>query len=97
MDITNRDYWNSDACNFAIYYFFRIAKAKPSNKIVPMLAFIYVLTIIAMVEISLDLFYFMAIGLLYGMSLDEEKRIKQKNYKDQSLNRKRLISATAAS
>lgn len=77
--------------------FFRIAKAKPSNKIVPMLAFIYVLTIIAMVEISLDLFYFMAIGLLYGMSLDEEKRIKQKNYKDQSLNRKRLISATAAS
>ena len=55
------------------------------------------LTIIAMVEISLDLFYFMAIGLLYGMSLDEEKRIKQKNYKDQSLNRKRLISATAAS
>lgn len=68
--------------------FFRIAKAKPSNKIIPILAFIYVLTVIAMVEISLDLFYFMAIGLLYGMALDEEKYIKQKNYANQFLNRK---------
>ena len=53
--------------------FFRISKAKPSTTIIPILSFIYVLTIIAMIEISLDLFYFMAIGLLYGVALDEEK------------------------
>ena len=58
---------------FLYVLFFRISKAKPSTAIIPILSFIYVLTIIAMIEISLDLFYFMAIGLLYGMALDEEK------------------------
>lgn len=58
---------------FLYSIFFRISKAKPSEGIIPILSFIYVLTIIAMIEISLDLFYFMAIGLLYGMALDEEE------------------------
>lgn len=59
---------------FLYVLFYRISKAKPSSVIIPILSFIYALTIIAMIEISLDLFYFMAIGLLYGIALDEEKR-----------------------
>lgn len=62
---------------FLYILFVRISKAKPSAVIIPILSFIYVLTIIAMIEISLDLFYFMAIGLLYGMALDEEKKRKE--------------------
>ena len=59
---------------FLYVIFLRISKAKPSAVIIPILSFIYVLTVIAMIEISLDLFYFMAIGLLYGIALDEEKK-----------------------
>lgn len=58
---------------FLYVIFYIVKKSKPSNSIVPILSFIYVLTIIAMIEISLDLFYFMAIGFLYGIALDEEK------------------------
>ena len=40
---------------FLYVIFYRVKKSKPSNSIVPILSFIYVLTIIAMIEISLDL------------------------------------------